>query len=256
MPRWNSLVSLFVRSKPYLALLLWAGVPLLVSSEQHSLMGHDEGWYAQQARWIVESGDWVTQQWWGEPIYDRAMGIQWAIALAYTLFGISDRVARLPGVLACFAAILLLYDIARRCVPERIAWFSAAILAATPIWMQAGRLATQDVPLTAIELLGMWALVRAESHPECQAGWRWLAGTTFGLGFAVKSFMVVLAGVALLPYLVGERGRHRHLRSPALCVGLVMGFIPVAIWLGLSCDRYGTLPLEKPVRASFSALAR
>ncbi|MEO0853060.1 MAG: glycosyltransferase family 39 protein, partial [Cyanobacteria bacterium J06648_11] len=243
LPR-TPLARLPARLKPYLTLLLWAGIPLLVRSSQQSLMGHDEGWYAQQARWIVESGDWMTQQWWGEPIYDRAMGIQWAIALAYKLFGVSDAIARLPGMLACLAAILLLYDIARRCVPDPVAWWGAAILAATPIWMQAGRLATQDVPLTAIELLSMWALLQAESHPARQSEWRWLAGAAFGLGFAVKSFMVVLASVALLPYLLGDHRRHRHLLAPSLYVGLGMGLIPVALWLGLSVDRYGILPLE------------
>lgn len=242
--RWNPFAKLPAPIVPYLTLVVWAGIPLLIRSQQQSLMAHDEGWYAQQARWIVESGDWVTQQWWDELIYDRAMGIQWAIAAAYKLFGVSDAIARLPGTLACLISILLLYEIGRHCVPQRVAWLGAAILAATPIWMQSGRLATQDIPLTAVELLGMWALVQAELRPQQRLGWGWLAGTTFGLGFALKSFMVIPAACALLPYLAIAQRRHRHLTNPGLYAGLVMGFIPVGVWLGLSTARYGSVPVE------------
>ncbi|MEM9511806.1 MAG: glycosyltransferase family 39 protein [Cyanobacteria bacterium P01_E01_bin.48] len=242
--RWKPSIELPAPVVPYVAIALWAAVPLLIRSPQQSLMAHDEGWYAQQARWIVESGDWVTQQWWGELIYDRAMGIQWAIAAAYRVWGVNEAIARLPGMVACLVCIVLTYDIGRRCLPQRIAWLGAAILAATPIWMQAGKLATQDIPLVAAELLGIWALLKAESSQSGRWMWHWLAGTTFGLGFALKSFMVIPASCALLPYLAIEHRRHRHLAHPALYVGLGMGLIPIGIWLRASAIRYGSLPLD------------
>ncbi|HSM84456.1 MAG TPA: glycosyltransferase family 39 protein [Nodosilinea sp.] len=230
---------------PYLALSLWVGLVLLLRSPMQSLMPHDEGFYAQQARWIVETGDWVTQQWWGEPIHDRMMGIQWLIAAAYTLFGVSEGTARLPGAIACWGAVLLTYAIGRRCLTVQIGFWGAAILAATPIWMQASRLAIQDVPLTALELLGIWALLQAEEPPGRRWGWGLLAGSTVGLGFMLKSIMVIPVVVALGPYLVIEHRRHRHLLNPALYLGLAVGMIPAIAWLALSVDRYGTLPLER-----------
>jgi 4-amino-4-deoxy-L-arabinose transferase-like glycosyltransferase len=124
--------------RQYIGLSVWVLTLLLIRSAQQSVMAHDEGWYAQQARWIVESGDWVTQQWWGEPIHDRMMGIQWLIAAAYQLFGVSEITARLPGAIACWGSVLLIYDLGRRCLTAQIAWWGAAILAVTPIWMQGG----------------------------------------------------------------------------------------------------------------------
>lgn len=229
---------------PYLGLSLWVGILLLLRSPLQSLMPHDEGWYAQQARWIVATGDWVTQPWWGAPIYDRMMGIQWLIAAAYKLFGVSEWSARLPGAIASWGAVMLTYAIGRRCLSPAIALWGAAILAATPIWMQASRLAIQDVPLTALELLGIWALLQAETRPGRQ-GWGFLAGSTVGLGFMLKSIMVIPVVIALGPYLVLEHRRHRHLLNPGLYLGLVVGLVPAIAWLALSVDRYGWMPIER-----------
>ncbi len=229
---------------PYVALSLWVGIVLLLRSPLQSLMPHDEGWYAQQARWIVETGDWVTQQWWGEPVHDRMMGIQWLIAASYKLFGVSEGAARLPGAIACWGAVMLTYAIGRRCLTAQIALWGAAILAATPIWMQASRLAIQDVPLTALELLGIWALLQAETRPRRRV-WGFLAGSTVGLGFMLKSIMVIPVVMALGPYLVLEHRRHRHLLNPGLYLGLALGMVPAIAWLALSVERYGTLPLER-----------
>lgn len=230
---------------PYLVLSLWVGLLLLLRSPLQSLMPHDEGLYAQQARWIVETGDWVTQQWWGAPVHDRMMGIQWLIAASYQLFGVGEWSARLPGAIASWGAVMLTYGIGLRCLTPQIALWGAAILAATPIWMQASRLATQDVPLTALELLGIWALLQSEAQPHRRWGWGLLAGSTVGLGFMLKSIMVIPVVMALGPYLVLEHRRHRHLLNPALYLGLVVGMVPAIAWLALSVQRYGSLPLER-----------
>ncbi|MGG6239189.1 ArnT family glycosyltransferase [Nodosilinea sp. AN01ver1] len=229
---------------PYLGLSLWVGILLLLRGPLQSLMPHDEGWYAQQARWIVETGDWVTQPWWGAPVHDRMMGIQWLIASSYKLFGVSEWSARLPGAIASWGAVMLTYAIGLRCLTPAIALWGAAILAATPIWMQASRLAIQDVPLTALELLGIWALLQAETQLQ-QRAWGFLAGCTVGLGFMLKSIMVIPVVMALGPYLVLEHRRHRHLLNPGLYLGLVVGMVPAIAWLALSVQRYGTLPLER-----------
>ena len=238
-------LSRLSRISPYFILIGGASVLLLLRSPQQSFMAHDEGYYAQQARWIFETGDWITVPWWGEPVYDRTIGLQWLIAAAYTLFGVSEGVARLPSTLACLLSVVLTYEIGRRCINQPVAWLGAAILTATPIWIQAGRLATQDIPLVLIELLGIWALLMAEEHRGQRLYWGILAGSTVGLGFLIKGFMAILPVVALTPYLIGDSPRHRHLTNPGLYIGGLLGAIPTAIWLEKSMAAYGLLPLQQ-----------
>ena len=47
---------------PYLLLILWALPIVLSQTLNQSLMAHDEGYYAIQARYILETGDWITLQ--------------------------------------------------------------------------------------------------------------------------------------------------------------------------------------------------
>jgi 4-amino-4-deoxy-L-arabinose transferase-like glycosyltransferase len=234
-----------LRRRVGLFLVLWVGVLLLLHSLQQSYLAHDEGYYAQQARWILLNNDWLTVQWWGQLIYDRTLTIQWLVALSFSLFGFSERAARLPSMLACVGAVLLTWRIGLHLSPKQVGGWGAAILVVTPIWMQASDLAVQDIVLVFLELAGIWALLAAEQRRASGRFWLGLlAGTTVGLGFLVKTFMIVLPVVALLPYLVLEQPRHRHLSNRGLYLGLPLGFVPFGVWMGLSVNRYGSLPLE------------
>jgi 4-amino-4-deoxy-L-arabinose transferase-like glycosyltransferase len=221
---------------------VWAGLFLLLRSPQQSFLAHDEGYYAQQARWILENRDWLTVAWWGDVVFDRTIALQWLMAISYSLFGRSEAAARLPATLASLGAVLLTWRLGVRFWDNRIGWWGAAILAVTPIWAQASRLGMQDMLLVFLELLGLWALLKAEETSP-RWGWGLLAGATVGLGFFVKSVMIVLPVVALLPYLL-QRWRV-HLTNPGLYGGLLLGFIPPGLWLGLSVHRYGWLPLQQ-----------
>ncbi len=260
-------------------LLAWMGVLLLATNGQQSLVAHDEGWYALQARWMLESGDWITPQWWGAPIYDRTVGLQWAIAACYTLFGISDGVARLISFAASLLAVQLTYAIGKRLFPplldalraaqptseppdhpsgtiqsrltdNRVAALAAAVLSVCPLWLDYSRMATQDVPLVCVELLLIWALLRAEEEGRSRWLWGLLAGSLVGIGFLIKSVMIIIPLVALLPYWVAHgwwqrRSPTHHFNNPGLYLGLVLGFIPFAAWFAASTYRYGSRPWQE-----------
>lgn len=234
--------AVFVR--PTLFLLVFTGLLLAINAPQQSFMAHDEGYYAQQARMMLASGDWITQSWWGSLVYDRAMTTQWIVAVLYCVFGEGELVARLPSFAACLGSVVLLHRIGLRLAPPSVALLGAAILATTPIFMQAAKLATQDVPLVFFELLAIWSLLKAEEG-ACQRRWFGaLAGIAFGLAFAVKGFMALPAAAAMLPYLLWEHRRHRHLANPFLYLGALVGLAPTAAWLGASAALHGGIVFQ------------
>jgi 4-amino-4-deoxy-L-arabinose transferase-like glycosyltransferase len=243
---------------PRSSLLLFALPLLLINGEHQSLMPHDEGYYAIQARWIWESGDWLTPQWWGLPIYDRTIGIQWLIALAYHLFGLNEFSVRLPSTIACLVSVLLTYEIGIMLFNRQIAWLGAAILMLMGLWVSEAHTAQQNTALVAIELLGMWALLKiADSQPtslsssgvriwsgvSIERSWLWglLAGASVGWGFLLKGFMIFVPIVALLPYAIDRQRYQKFLTNPGIYIGLILGAIPTGLWLILSCVKYGSL---------------
>jgi len=205
--------------RPLLVALL--ALPLLLSLAPRSLLAHDEGFYALQARWIIESGDWLTPQSWGTPLYDRTIGVQWLIAASSTVFGLSSFAVHLPGWLAATAAAGFTWRLSR-------SWVAYAVLVLTPLWFSYAQMATQDMPLLALELLGLWGL---------QARRPWAAGLWLGPAFLIKGFMVALPALAMLPLLLLER--RALLRSPRFWAALALGWLPAVLWLALSLQCHG-----------------
>ncbi len=238
----------FLNQYRHLSLLLLT-LPLLLAGSGHdSLMPHDEGYYGLQARWILETKNWLAPQFWGTPIYDRTIGLQWLIAISYQLFGISEFSSRLPSLISCIICVLLTYEIGKIIINKQVGWLAAVILLLMAKWISESRIVQQNITLVAIELLGIYALLKAEEvskrYPKNRIYWAIIAGTTVGLGFLIKGFMVALPVVAIMPYLFLNNNRHRHLFNPGLYTGLIIGSIPVILWLTLSCLKYGILPLQ------------
>jgi 4-amino-4-deoxy-L-arabinose transferase-like glycosyltransferase len=231
-------ISLSILKSPYVTLLLWVLPIVLLRSTQQSLMAHDEGIYATQARSILQTGDWITPQWGGGYSFDRTIGIQWLIAFCYLLFGTSEETARLPSAIAMLLSVFLTYQIGCRLLNPRLAWLGAVIFSVIPLVAQYGRLATQDTVLMCVELIGIWALLNAEKV----APWAALAGSMFGVGFMIKGFMIIPASVALLPYLVRQ---YLHLRNPWLYSGFALGLTLPVGWLWAATQKYGSGPINE-----------
>ena len=220
--------------------------PLLLTAAPRSPLAHDAGYYGLQARWILQSGHWLAPLWFGEPVYDRSIGVQWLMALSLKLFPWPWAEA-LPALLAAVASLLLSGWLARRLLPQLPAAgpLTMALLALTPLWLNYAHLPTQDMPLLAVELAGIAALVNC--GPEGggpgrgPAGspplWPLLVGLAPGLAFLIKGFMVALPMLAIAPYLLLER--RQLLRRGGFWLGLALGWLPVALWLALSLHSYG-----------------
>ncbi len=245
----------FVNQHQRLTLLFLTLPLLLFSNGNQSLLAHDEAYYATQARSILETQDWLTPQWWGTPNYDRTIGIQWLIALAFQFFGINEFSVRLPSIIACTISVLLTYEIGKILLNRQVAWLGAIILCLMGIWISEARMGNQNIALVCIELIGIWALLSAEqleyNQKKPRFFWGILAGSTIGLGFLIKGFMIVLPVVALAPYILLKNRGHRHLSNLGIYIGLVIGILPVVVWLGLSCLKYGNL---SPVQELFGKL--
>jgi 4-amino-4-deoxy-L-arabinose transferase-like glycosyltransferase len=234
------------------SILILITLPLLLfNGGLSSLLAHDEGFYAVQARWIWESGDWLTPQWWGKPIYDRTIGIQWLIALAYHLFGLNEFSARLPSTIACILSVLLTYEIGLILFDRKIAWLGAVILMLMGLWVSEAHTAQQNTALVSIELLGILSLLKItdlRSYRLLASRYNWLwgaiAGATVGWGFIIKGFMIFVPMVALIPYILSHQNYRKLLVNPDIYLGLIIGAIPTGMWLTLSYHKYGMMPIQ------------
>ncbi len=265
----NNVTIKSIVHNPYLILLLWA-TPIVLSQVlvQQSLMAHDEGYYALQARYIVETGDWITPQWGGGVSFDRTMGIQWLIALCYKLFGVNETAVRLPSIVAYLSSTLLTFRIGELVLGRSLGFIAALIFAVMPIGVQYAGLGTQDMMLLMIELVAAWSLL--ESQQDGKRSLLLLTGVMFGWGFMIKGFMMIPATIAFLPALwFGVQSRaprtpilgEPELRSLQnwglgasllwILLGGAIGLMPVIGWLWAATMQYGWEPVNTLVGKIF-----
>jgi 4-amino-4-deoxy-L-arabinose transferase-like glycosyltransferase len=238
---------------PATLVLLGALLLLLLASPDQSLMALDEGIYAQQARWMLARGDWITVGWWNNPEFDHAIGWPWLVALSLQWFGQTEWAVRLPSMVASWVAVMLTWRLGARLLPGAGIW-GAAILAIMPVWMQASKLGIPQVLFASLGLATIWALLKAEEMPHQRGLWGGLVGLLLNVCFLLQGTLVLLPMLALLPYLIGERRRHHHLTNKGLYWGLGLGALPAGVWLGCSIARHGWLSVQPVLQQPFGNL--
>jgi len=147
-----------------------------------------------------------------------------AIAASFDAFGASLTTLRLPGVIAGCIAGLGLYGIARRCFGVTTALIAALLFATSPMEIAHAKSLTQVVLGLMFQILGMYALVRADQ--ERRAGWFAAAG----VGLAATVYTYHSAKIAVLvaaPLVIDQLRRpETRRRSWIAAVAFAIALLP------------------------------
>ena len=216
---------------------LFVFIPLIFYFGKRSYIAFDEGFYALQARWILEKGNWTIPLWWDEYVLDRTIGLQFLIAKSQEIFGRNMFSAYLPTTAAAILMLFITYKLHEEFFTKKYAIISPLILSTTYLWFDYSHLATQDIVYSCLVTLGVFSLVKIKSKDN--KFYILLFGIWIGLSFMMKTFMVFVPLLSLLPYLYLKKN---FLLSKFFWLGLIIGFIPYFIW-ALSIDPY----LEKNI---------
>src|SRR4030095_4247472 len=132
------------------SILLFAGAAILFfwGTWQLPLLGPDEPRYAEVAREMFRSGDWIVPKLEGFPWFEKPILLYWLVSLSYTSFGVNEFAARVPSVLAAIGSIGFLFFTIRRITDHRTALLSVAILATSAFFVTFSHAATFDMLLT------------------------------------------------------------------------------------------------------------
>ncbi len=206
-------------------LKLFTFIPLIFYFGKRSYVAFDEGFYALQARWILDKGNWTIPLWWDEYVLDRTIGLQFLIAKSQDLFGRNIFSAYLPTTLASIMMLLTTYKLHEELFDKKYAIISPLILATTYLWFDYSHLATQDIIYSCLVTIGVLALVKIKSKNN--KFYILLFGIWIGLAFMMKTFLVFVALLSLLPYLFLKKN---FLFINFFWLGLLIGFIPFLLW--------------------------
>lgn len=179
--------------------IVWFG-----TLEYRKLIKPDEGRYAEIAREMAVSGDFVTPRLNGIKYFEKPPLQYWVTAAAFKAFGEDEWTTRLwPGITS-FLSILLVFFTSRRLFGERAALFAATTLGGSLFTILIGHLNTLDMGLSFFLQLALSSVLIAnhEATEERQRRkwmllvWAALAGAMLSKGLVA----LVLCGATLVLY--------------------------------------------------------
>jgi len=151
--------------------LIWFG-----TLNYRHLIPSDEGRYAEIAREMLVTGDWVTPRYNGYKYFEKPPLQAWATAVTFQVFGIGDWQARLWTALTGFLTILVVGFTGTRIFNARAGWLAAVVLASSPMWIISGHFNSLDMGLSAFLVAALCSLLLAQTannKSSCR-NWMWV----------------------------------------------------------------------------------
>ena len=234
-------MAVFFRSAP--ALYLLAAIFIICSLlvlDVRTLIPPDEGRYAEMAREMFLTGDWVTTRLNGIKYFEKPPLHTWMSAVAFTLFGLGEWQARLWNGLCGIAGVFMVGYTGSRVFGGRAGLHAALVLGSILFWAAASQFNSLDLPVAAVMALALCALLIAQQDDATAAqrrNWMLVCWAGMALSVLAKGLIgVVLPGGVLFFYLLvsGDRGILRRLHPLA---GLALFLVIVLPWFVLVAMR-------------------
>ena len=164
------------------------------------LIDPDEPFYAQTAREMVATGDWVTPQIYGAPQFEKPIFYYWLVAASFKALGETEFAGRMPTAVFATALVLLVGWFGARVWNRRTGVLAALVLATGLEFCVMSRLMLTDVPLAtflAAALFCYWLGVKEEAQRDKWMFWHLVwAGLAVLTKGPLGSLVTVLATVA------------------------------------------------------------
>lgn len=179
------------RNRLLLLLLAFAAVMIFTGIGLRSPWPADEPRFAEVAREMVASGQWLIPMRGGEFYPDKPPVFMWSIALFYWLTGNLKVAFLLPNALCSLLTLGLVFDLGTRLWNQRTGTIAVLLLMLAPQFLIQGQKAQIDAMVACWITVACYGLIR-HFFTGPAWGWYFIAWAFMGLGIITK-------GVGFLP---------------------------------------------------------
>ena len=187
----------------------------------------DEGIYAEVAKEVVQSGDWLTLHWHQVDWLEKPPLAFWIMAGLFHLFGVSEFSARAVSALAGVGVVGIIYGIGKLQRGPVCGLIATLILLTTFQFVQMSRLVNTDVLLLFFIYLTIYGYLRVRNGDR---RWWYVVSVSCALGFMVKSFAILCAPAAIAFTLVVEGQVNETLRAKQFWFSILVGLAVIVPW--------------------------
>ncbi|TFV86532.1 glycosyltransferase family 39 protein [Oxalobacteraceae bacterium OM1] len=210
-----------------------------------TLVPTDEGRYAEMAREMVATGDWITPRLNGIKYFEKPPLQTWMNALTFAAFGLGEWQARLwTGLCGLFGVVFTAFA-GRKVFGPRIGFLGGVVLGSSFMWAALGHVNTLDMGLAGMMTLSLGALLiaqRDEATPRERRNWMLACWAGMALAVLSKGLIgIVLPGAVLVLYTFAARDwaiwKRLHFGA-----GLLLFFVITVPWFALVSLRNPEFP--------------
>jgi len=203
-------------------------------SDRLPFVDPDEGRYAEIAREMLDSGNWIVPKLYGVTYLEKPPLLYWLAAGAFHLFGLSEIAARIvPAACAAIGVAVTGYA-AGAIFGAEVGILALSILATSALYFTLAHALVTDVPFTSALTIALFAYLLVEARKIRRA----LGYALFWLGLAIATLAkgpaaILLAGVTTGTQALCFRST-RRLFDGALWALCPIFFLIVVPWFWLA----------------------
>ena len=199
----------------------------------------DESIYAESAREMAGSGNWITPTLCGRAYLIKPVLYHWLASTTFHLIGEGELAARLPQAAAGGMAALLIGWLAGGILTKKTGWLAGAALLTSPGFVMGARVAGMDVLLTFCIALALTAFFRGYRDLTGRRAWFLAAGFFSGLGLLAKGPLGMFVPALVILVFLAARRDLRVALSRAALEGAALALITASIWYAPVWIRHG-----------------
>ncbi len=202
------------------------------------LRNPDEGRYAEVAREMVTSGNWIEPTLYGVDYLKKPPLFYWLIALSFKGLGFTEFAARLVPTLFGLLGVLGTFFFVRKTTGEKEAWMASALLATNVWYLQVSRYLVIDAVFSFFLVACLYLFFLAMQPGVYKKVFYGLFYLSMGLAMLTKgpTAPVVLV-LCLGSYLVLRRRFWEVFREAEPVLGLALVGLVTAPWFVLISSR-------------------
>ena len=237
---------------PFLLLALAAIRPLAIP---------DEGRYADVARWMWVSGDWLVPRIDGVPFFHKPPMLYWWEMASFAVWGATPWAARFVVALHAIWMWALTYVCVRHFAGEALARRTAWILGTSIAFLIGGQYVNHDMMVATWIATAIWCFARAFlAEGGVHQGWARAGFVACAVGVMTKGLIgLALPGLVLLVWLVWTAQWRKILDLPWVSGLLLFGLLalPWFVWVehdypGMLAYMFGKHQFGRYVSKSFN----
>lgn len=225
------------------AILLLAGaaaLALFAGIGRSDVYNPDEPREVEMAREMDATGDWLVPRLNAEPFLEKPPLFYWLVVGAYRALGGPDETAaRLVPAFAGLLTVLCTWFLARALLGETAALVAGFVLLTAFEFFYISRRTMIDMPLTLATTMAALGMHQALTGARRRGAWLLVAYAGFALALMFKGIVGAgIPGLVVLAWIAARRDPRAILRL-GMVPGILLAFVPVAVWVWRLSERLG-----------------